>query len=163
MNAQKLIEIARAVVSDEKGLLAMDESNATCNNRFAAAGIPQTLEARRSYRELIVTTASLGACVSGAILYDETIRQQRNDGTPLVKVLADTGVIPGIKGDIGAKDLAGQPGEKVAEGLDGLRDRLKEYLQIDARFAKWRAVITLGEGIPSGGYVDAIHGMAKAK
>jgi fructose-bisphosphate aldolase class I len=141
----------------------MDESNPTCNKRFARLGIPQTEEARRAYRELIVTTPGLGECISGAILYDETIRQQRNDGTPLVKVLADTGVIPGIKGDIGAKDLAGQPGEKVAEGLDGLRDRLKEYLQIDARFAKWRAVITLGEGIPSGGYVDAIHGMAKAK
>jgi fructose-bisphosphate aldolase class I len=155
MKAQTLIEIARTLVSDDKGLLAMDESNATCNKRFAAAGIPQTLEARRSYRELIVTTPGLGACISGAILYDETIRQQKRDGTPFVKVLADAGVIPGIKVDIGAKDLAGHPGEKVTEGLDGLRDRLKEYFQMGARFAKWRAVITLGERIPSGGCIEA--------
>ena len=155
MNAQALIDIARALVSDDKGLLAMDESNATCNKRFAAAGIPQTLEARRSYRELIVTTPGLGASISGAILYDETIRQQKKDGTPFVKVLADAGVIPGIKVDIGAKDLAGHPGEKVTEGLDGLRDRLQEYFQMGARFAKWRAVITLGERIPSGGCIEA--------
>ena len=155
MNAQKLIEIARTLVSDDKGLLAMDESNATCDKRFAAAGIAQTLEARRAYRELIVTTPGLGACISGAILYDETIRQQKRDGTPFVKVLADAGIIPGIKVDIGAKDLAGHPGEKVTEGLDGLRDRLKQYFQMGARFAKWRAVITFGEGIPSGGCVEA--------
>ena len=155
MNAQALIDIARALVSDDKGLLAMDESNATCNKRFAAAGIPQTLEARRSYRELIVTTPGLGASISGAILYDETIRQQKKDGTPFVKVLAEAGVIPGIKVDVGAKDLAGHPGEKVTEGLDGLRDRLKEYFQMGARFAKWRAVITLGERIPSGGCIEA--------
>ena len=162
MKAQTLIEIARTLVSDDKGLLAMDESNATCNKRFAAAGIPQTLEARRSYRELIVTTPGLGACISGAILYDETIRQQKRDGTPFVKVLADAGVIPGIKVDIGAKDLAGHPGEKVTEGLDGLRDRLKEYFQMGARFAKWRAVITLGERIPSGGCIEAnAHALAR--
>jgi fructose-bisphosphate aldolase class I len=155
MNAQKLIEIARTLVSDDKGLLAMDESNATCDKRFAAAGIPQTLEARRAYRELIVTTPGLGACISGAILYDETIRQQKRDGTPFVKVLADAGIIPGIKVDIGAKDLAGHPGEKVTEGLDGLRDRLKQYFQMGARFAKWRAVIAFGERIPSGGCVEA--------
>jgi fructose-bisphosphate aldolase class I len=155
MNAQALIDIARALVSDDKGLLAMDESNATCNKRFAAAGIPQTLEARRSYRELIVTTPGLGASISGAILYDETIRQQKKDGTPFVKVLAEAGVIPGIKVDVGAKDLAGHPGEKVTEGLDGLRDRLQEYFQMGARFAKWRAVITLGERIPSGGCIEA--------
>jgi fructose-bisphosphate aldolase class I len=155
MNAQALIDIARALVSDDKGLLAMDESNATCNKRFAAAGIPQTLEARRSYRELIVTTPGLGASISGAILYDETIRQQKKDGTPFVKVLAEARVIPGIKVDVGAKDLAGHPGEKVTEGLDGLRDRLQEYFQMGARFAKWRAVITLGERIPSGGCIEA--------
>ena len=155
MKAQTLIEIARTLVSDDKGLLAMDESNATCNKRFAAAGIPQTLEARRSYRELIVTTPGLGASISGAILYDETIRQQKKDGTPFVKVLAEARVIPGIKVDVGAKDLAGHPGEKVTEGLDGLRDRLQEYFQMGARFAKWRAVITLGERIPSGGCIEA--------
>ena len=155
MNAQALIEIARTLVSDDKGLLAMDESNATCDKRFAAAGIAQTIEARRAYRELIVTTPDLGACISGAILYDETIRQQKRDGTPFVKVLADAGIIPGIKVDIGAKDLAGHPGEKVTEGLDGLRDRLKQYFKMGARFAKWRAVIAFGEGIPSGGCVEA--------
>jgi len=155
MNAQALIDTARALVADDKGLLAMDESNGTCNRRFAAAGIPQTLEARRAYRELIVTTPGLAKSISGAILYDETIRQQEEDGTPLVKALADTGVIPGIKVDIGAKDLAAHPGEKVTEGLDGLRDRLQEYLRMGARFAKWRAVIGLGEGIPSRGCIEA--------
>ena len=101
MNAQKLIEIARTLVSDDKGLLAMDESNATCDKRFAAAGIPQTLEARRAYRELLVATPALGVGICGAILYDETIRQQKGDGTPFVKVLADAGIIPEIKVDIG--------------------------------------------------------------
>jgi len=155
MSAQALIDTARTLVADDKGLLAMDESNGTCNKRFAAAGIPQTLEARRAYRELIVTTPGLGKCISGAILYDETIRQQKKDGTPFLKILADAGVIPGIKVDIGAKDLAGHAGEKVTEGLDGLRDRLHEYSQMGARFAKWRAVITLGEGIPSRGCIEA--------
>src|SRR5664280_3665817 len=155
MIAQKLIEIARTLVSDDKGLLAMDESNATCDKRFAAAGIAQTLEARRAYRELIVTTPGLGACISGAILYDETIRQQKVDGTPFIKVLSDAGIIPGIKVDMGAKEMAGHPGEKITEGLDGLRDRLKEYVQMGARFAKWRAVITIGEGIPSRASIEA--------
>ncbi len=155
MSAQALIDTARTLVADDKGLLAMDESNVTCNKRFAAAGIPQTLEARRAYRELIVTTPGLGTCISGAILYDETIRQQKKDGAPFLKILADAGVIPGIKVDIGAKDLAGHPGEKVTEGLDGLRDRLHEYSQMGARFAKWRAVIALGEGIPSRGCIEA--------
>ena len=106
MNAQKLIEIARTLVSDDKGLLAMDESNATCNKRFAVFGIPQTEEARRAYRELIVTTPGLGDSISGAILYDETIREQKKDGTPFLKVLTDAGIVPGIKVDRGAKDLA---------------------------------------------------------
>ena len=144
MNAQELIDTARALVADDKGLLAMDESNPTCNKRFARLGIPQTEEARRAYRELIVTTPGLGECISGAILYDETIRQQKKDGTPFVKVITDAGIIPGIKVDTGAKDMAGHPGEKITEGLDGLRDRLKEYFQMGARFAKWRAVIADG-------------------
>jgi fructose-bisphosphate aldolase class I len=118
-------------------------------------GIPQTIEARRAYRELIVTTMGLGECIGGAILYDETIRQQRSDGTPFVKVLIDAGIIPGIKVDTGAKELAGHPGEKVTEGLDGLRDRLAEYVRMGARFAKWRAVITIGDGIPSWGCIEA--------
>ena len=140
----------------------MDESNPTCNKRFAAAGIPQTEEARRAYRELIVTTPGLGEFISGAILYDETIRQRKKDGTPFVKVLTDAGIIPGIKVDTGAKDLAGHPGEKITEGLDGLRGRLREYFQMGARFAKWRAVIALGDGIPSRGCIAAnAHALAR--
>ena len=151
MNTQELIDTARAMVADDKGLLAMDESNPTCNKRFARLGIPQTEEARRAYRELIVTTPGLGESISGVILYDETIRQKKKDGTPFLKVITDAGIIPGIKVDTGAKDLAGHPGEKITEGLDGLRDRLAEYSQMGARFAKWRAVIAIGDGIPSSG------------
>ena len=154
-NAQVLIETARALFADDKGLLAMDESTPTCNKRFARLGIPQTEEARRAYRELIVTTPGLGESISGAILYDETIRQQKKDGTPFVRVIADAGIIPGIKVDAGAKDMAGHPGEKISEGLDGLRDRLAEYSQMGARFAKWRAVIAVGDGIPSRGCIEA--------
>ena len=162
MNAQALMEAARALVAGDKGLLAMDESNPTCNRRFASAGIPQTLEARRAYRELILTTGGLGDCINGAILYDETIRQHKSDGTSFVKVLLDAGVIPGIKVDIGAKALAGHPGEKITEGLDGLRSRLEEYLQMGARFAKWRAVIAMGEGLPSWGCIEAnAHALAR--
>ena len=107
------------------------------------------MDARRAYRELIITTPGLGESISGAILYDETIRQQKKDGTPFIKVLTDAGIIPGIKVDTGAKDLAGFPGDKFTEVLDGLRDRLKEYFQMGARFAKRRAVITIGESLPS--------------
>ena len=155
MIIQKLIDTAGMLVANDKGLLAMDESNPTCNKRFAKQGIPQTEDARRAYRELIVTTPRLGECISGAILYDETIRQRKKDGTPLIKVIIDAGIIPGIKVDTGAKDLAGHPGEKITEGLDGLRDRLKEYFEMGARFAKWRAVIAVGEGIPSRGCIEA--------
>jgi fructose-bisphosphate aldolase class I len=155
MNAQELIVTARAMVAGDKGLLAMDESTPTCNKRFAKLGIPQTVELRRTYRELIVTTPGLGDSISGAILCDETIRQQKNDGTPFAKSLADMGIVPGIKVDAGAKDLAGRPGEKITEGLDGLRGRLAEYSQMGARFAKWRAVIAVGEGIPSRAAIQA--------
>ena len=155
MNAQALIGTARALVADDKGLLAMDESNPTCNKRFAALGIPQTIEARRAWRELIITTPGLGESISGAILYDETIRQQKQDGTAFVKVLADAGIVPGIKVDVGAKDMAAHPGEKITEGLDGLRERLAEYARVGARFAKWRAVIALDEGLPSRGCIEA--------
>jgi fructose-bisphosphate aldolase class I len=162
MNAQILTDTAKAMVADHKGLLAMDESNPSCNKRFAKLGIPQTVEARRAYRELIVTTPGLGECISGVILYDETIRQQTQDGISFLKVLADAGIIPGIKVDTGAKDLAAHPGEKITEGLDGLRDRLKEYFQLGARFAKWRAVITIGEGIPTRSCVEAnAHALAR--
>ncbi len=150
-----LVDTARRLVGAGKGLLAIDESTSTCNRRFAAAGIAQTPEARRAWRELLVTTPGLGESISGAILYDETIRQQTKDGTSLVKILTDAGIVPGIKVDTGAKDLAGHPGEKVTEGLDGLRERLKEYADLGARFAKWRAVITLGDGLPSRGCIEA--------
>jgi len=155
MNAQELFGIARMLVADDKGLLAMDESNPTCNKRFARLGIPQTVEARRTYRELIITTPGLGECISGVILYDETIRQKKKDGTPLIKAISDAGIIPGIKVDTGAKDMAGHPGEKITEGLDGLRDRLAEYAQMGASFAKWRAVIAVGEDIPSRACIEA--------
>ena len=162
MNTQELIDTVKALVAGDKGLLAMDESNPTCNKRFAALGIPQTEEARRAYREIIVTTPHLGECISGAILYDETIRQRKKDGTPFVKVITDAGIIPGIKVDAGAKTMAGHPGEKITEGLDGLRDRLAEYSQMGARFAKWRAVIAVGDGIPSRGCIEAnAHALAR--
>lgn len=162
MNAQELIDTARALVAGDKGLLAMDESNPTCNQRFARLGIAQTEEARRAWRELIVTAPRLGESISGAILYDETIRQQKSDGTPFVKVITDAGIIPGIKVDTGAKNMAGHPGEKVTEGLDGLRERLAEYAQMGARFAKWRAVIAVGNGIPSRACIEAnAQGLAR--
>jgi len=155
MNLKDIIITAKSLVADDKGLLAIDESNPTCNKRFAAAGIPQTEEFRRSYREMIITTPGLGECISGLILYDETIRQKKKDGTLFIKAITDLGIIPGIKVDTGAKDMAGHPGEKITEGLDGLRDRLREYFQMGARFAKWRAVITIGNGIPSRGCIEA--------
>jgi fructose-bisphosphate aldolase class I len=155
MDAPQLLNTARTLVADDKGLLAMDESNPTCNKRFAKLGIPQTEEARRAYRELIVTTPGLGESISGAILFDETIRQQKNDGISFLRALTDAGIIPGIKVDTGAKDMAGHPREKITEGLDGLRDRLAEYSQMGARFAKWRAVIAVGDGIPSRGCIEA--------
>jgi fructose-bisphosphate aldolase class I len=155
MNTQGLTDTASRLVADDKGLLAMDESNSTCNKRFAKVGIPETVETRRAYRELILTTPGLGESISGVILYDETIRQQKKDGTPFLKVLGEAGIVPGIKVDTGAKDLAAHPGEKITEGLDGLRIRLQEYFQMGARFAKWRAVISIGEGIPSRSCIEA--------
>jgi len=131
-------------------------------NGFGRLGIPQTEEARRAYRELIATTPGLSECISGAILCDETIRQEKMDGTPFAKAIADDGMIPGIKVDAGANDMAGHPGEKITEGLDGLRDRLAELLSDGRRFAKWRAVITVGDGIPSRGCFEAnAHALAR--
>jgi fructose-bisphosphate aldolase class I len=162
LNAQVLIETALTLVAGDKGLLAMDESDPTCNKRFSELGIPQTVEARRAWRELIVTTPGLGESISGAILYDETIRQRKKDGTPFARVLTDAGIIPGIKVDTGAKEMAGHAGEKITEGLDGLRERLAEYGQLGACFAKWRAVIALGGGIPSRACIEAnAHGLAR--
>jgi fructose-bisphosphate aldolase class I len=162
MNTQLLIDAAKKLVADDKGLLAMDESNPTCNKRFAKLNIPQMVEMRRAYRELILTTPGLGECISGAILFDETLRQQKKDGTPFLKILAEAGIIPGIKVDTGAKDLAAHPGEKITEGLDGLRDRLAEYFQMGVRFAKWRAVIVIGEGLPTRSCIEAnAHALAR--
>ena len=155
MRLQELINTANNLVANHKGILAMDESLPTCNKRFAKLGIPETEENRRAYRELIVTTPGLSESISGAILFDETIRQKIKDGTPMIKVITDAGIIPGIKVDTGAKDLAGRPGENISEGLDGLRDRLIEYYQMGARFAKWRAVITISDSIPTRGAIEA--------
>lgn len=149
MNIQEIINTAKAMVAGDKGLLAMDESIPTCNKRFARLGIPQTEEARLAYREMIVTTPRLNECINAAILSDETIHQRKKDGLPMINALINEGIIPGIKVDGGAVDLAGHPGEKITEGLDGLRERLNGYSKIGARFAKWRAVIAIGNGIPS--------------
>ena len=160
--ASSLMETAKALLPPGKGLLAMDESTGTCNKRFAKAGIAQTEEARRAYRELLVCTPGLNAHISGAILFDETIRQQTRDGKPFVQVLQDAGIVPGIKVDLGAKPLAGHPGETVTEGLDGLRERLNGYRELGARFAKWRGVIAIGDGIPGSACIDAnAHALAR--
>jgi len=155
IDASRLAETARGMVAQDKGLLAMDESTPTCDKRFEKLGIPRTVEARRAYREMILTAPGLGESISGVILFDETIRQSTKNGTPFTKLISDAGVIPGIKVDLGAKAMAGFPGEKITEGLDGLRDRLTEYAKMGARFAKWRAVIAIGEGIPSIGCIGA--------
>jgi len=155
VSARDLAATAAALVAGDKGLLAMDESNPTCNERFASLGIAQSAEARRAYREWLVTTPGLGEHISGAILYDETIRQRLRGGAPFVDAITEAGIIPGIKVDTGAKDMAGHPGERVTEGLDGLRERLADYSRMGARFAKWRAVVSLGDGLPSRGCIEA--------
>jgi fructose-bisphosphate aldolase class I len=139
----------------------MDESTPTCNRRFAALGIPQTEEARRAYRELLVTTPDLGDCIGGAILFDETIRQETRGGVPFVEILNRAGIVPGIKVDMGTKEMEGHPGEKLTDGLNGLSDRLAEYYRMGARFAKWRAVFGVGAGIPSRECIEAnAHALA---
>jgi fructose-bisphosphate aldolase class I len=155
MRLDELRETARALVADDKGLLAMDESTPTADKRLAAAGIPQTREIRRAYRDMIVTTPRLGECLNGAILVDETIREETRSGVPFAKAIQQQGIIPGIKVDAGAKPMAAHPGEKLTSGLDGLRERLADYVKLGARFAKWRAVIAIGDGIPSSGCIRA--------
>jgi fructose-bisphosphate aldolase class I len=161
--AERLEDIAQKMVAPGKGILAADESNATCQKRFDALNIPSTPDNRRDYRELFFRAdEAMRNFVSGVILFDETIRQNAKDGTPLVKVIQAAGVIPGIKVDAGTKPLALFPGEKITEGLDGLRERLKEYYEIGARFAKWRAVIDIGPGMPSLGAINAnAHALAR--
>jgi fructose-bisphosphate aldolase class I len=149
MNTELMETTAWELVAPGKGILAADESTSTMEKRFQAVGVGNTLERRRAYREMLFTAPGLEAYISGVILYDETLRQQTQDGTSFVDLLARHGIIPGIKVDKGAKLLAGFPGERITEGLDGLRDRLNEYARLGARFSKWRAVITLGKGIPS--------------
>lgn len=149
MTAQ-LEQTAQAIVADGKGILAADESSGTIKKRFDTIGVESTEDNRRDYREMLFrSTEAMQKYISGVILFDETLRQKAKDGTPLSKVISDCGSIPGIKVDTGAKDLAGCPGEKVTEGLDGLRERFAEYYELGARFAKWRAVITIGDHIPS--------------
>ncbi len=163
MNTHALIETAKTLVADDKGLLTMDESNGTCNQRFADAGIPQTAELRRDYRELLLTAPGLGDCISGVILYDETARQGLADGTPFVRVALDAGLLVGIKVDAGTKALAAHPGEKVTEGLDGLRERLQAYVEMGARFAKWRGVIAVNDmHLPTAACIEGnAHALAR--
>jgi fructose-bisphosphate aldolase, class I len=149
MAAQELNAIARSIVADHKGILAADESTGTIKKRFDSIGVESTEENRRAYRNLLFTTPGFEEYVGGVILYDETLRQASDDGTPFPELLAAKGVVPGIKVDTGAHELAGHPGEKVTEGLDGLRARFEEYHGLGARFSKWRSVITIGDGIPS--------------
>jgi fructose-bisphosphate aldolase class I len=155
MKTDELISTATALMAADKGLLAMDESTGTCNKRFEEVGIPQTIEYRRAYREMIVTTPKLGNCLSGAILYDETIYQSTKEGVLFIELLKKAGIIPGIKVDEGTVNMANFPGEKITEGLDGLRQRLEKYYDLGARFAKWRAVITIGEDTPTKGNIEA--------
>jgi fructose-bisphosphate aldolase, class I len=160
--AHELHDTARAIVADDKGILAADESTGTIKKRFDAIGVESTEENRRYYRQLLFTAPGMEDFIGGVILYDETLRQSADDGTPFSEVLASKGVVPGIKVDTGAHDQAGFPGEKVTEGLDGLRGRFEEYHRLGARFAKWRAVITIGDGIPTDANLRAnAHALAR--
>jgi fructose-bisphosphate aldolase class I len=162
MSIEQLAETAQAMVAPGKGIIAIDESTSTIAKRFAGVGIENTEENRRAYRELLLTTPKLGDYISGAILFDETIRQSTKAGQPFAQYMSEHGMIPGIKVDKGTHNLAGFPGEVVTEGLDGLRARLEEYYRLGARFAKWRAVINIGEDIPSGTCIDAnTHALAR--
>ena len=162
MAAQELYDTARTIVADNRGILAADESTGTIKKRFDSIAVESTEESRRFYRNLLFTTPGMEEYIGGVILYDETIRQASDDGTPFAQLLAAKNVVPGIKVDAGAKDLALHPGETVTEGLDGLRERLSEYFELGARFAKWRAVITIGDGIPTDACLDAnAHALAR--
>ena len=149
MNLKELERIAGQMVADHKGLLAADESTGTIEKRFKSIGVVSTEESRRAYREMLFTTPGVEKFISGVIMYDETIRQKTRAGVPFPKYLEKLGIVPGIKVDKGTKPLAGSSNEKITEGLDGLRERLQEYYALGARFAKWRAVIAIGDGIPT--------------
>lgn len=162
MSTQSLEAVARAMVAPGRGILAADESTGTIEKRFAGIKVESTEENRRAYRDMLFSAKGLGQYISGVILYDETIRQKSADGTPFVELLAKNGILPGIKVDTGTKDLALCPGEKVTEGLDNLAKRCAEYVKIGAKFAKWRAVITIGGGIPSATCIAAnAHALAR--
>src|SRR6202453_2825416 len=155
MNTAELAATAQAMVAKHRGLLAADESTSTILKRFNSIKLDSTEETRRAYREMLFTTPGAGEFISGVILFDETIRQKTKDGVPFPAYLSKQGMIPGIKVDTGAKPLAGFPGETITEGLDGLRERLAEYYKLGAKFAKWRAVIDIGSGIPTAHAIEA--------
>src|SRR2546426_804681 len=162
MAQNQLEQVARALVAPGKGILAADESSGTIEKRLKSISTPSTEDNRRAYREMLFRTEGAEQFVSGVILYDETIRQKAADGTPLVKVLSGKGILPGIKVDMGTKALAGSPKEKITEGLDKLGERLVEYRGLGAVFAKWRAVITIGDGIPTDYCLDTqAHALAR--
>jgi fructose-bisphosphate aldolase class I len=162
MSSLELAKIAQAMVAEGKGILAIDESTGTCQKRFDSIGVECNEENRRQYREMLLTTPGLGKHVSGAILFDETLRQSTAQGVSFVNTMQEAAVLPGIKVDKGAHELAGHPGEKVTEGLDGLRARLTEYASMGAKFAKWRAVITIGENMPTSACIEAnCHALAR--
>jgi len=162
MNGGELAKIAQAMVVKNKGILAADESSSTIKKRFDSIKLESTEEHRRSYREMLFTAPGAADYISGVILYDETIRQKAKDGTPFPELLTKKGIIPGIKVDTGAKPLAGFKGETITEGLDGLRERLVEYHKLGARFAKWRAVIDIADGIPTPFAIEAnAHALAR--
>jgi fructose-bisphosphate aldolase, class I len=162
MDTKLMTETARAMVAPGKGLLAADESAGTCKKRFDSIGVECTEENRRAYREMLFTTPGVAQFVSGVILFDETLRQKTKDGVSFAEYLRKNGILPGIKVDAGTHDMALHPGEKVTEGLDRLAQRMDEYFKLGARFAKWRAVITIGEGIPTAACLDAnAHALAR--
>ena len=162
MPPRELESITRSLVATGKGILAADESAPTIEKRLKTVSVPSTEENRRAYRELLFTTPGVQEFISGVILYEETLRQKALDGTPFPEILSRRGIVPGIKVDLGAKALAGYPGEKITEGLDGLRERLAEYVALGARFAKWRAVIAIGDGIPTAYCLEAnAHALAR--
>jgi fructose-bisphosphate aldolase class I len=162
MDYRGLTETAQAMVADGRGILAADESNSTMTKRLEAVGVESTAESRRLFRGLLFTAAGAADYISGVIMYDETIRQRTEDGTPFPEFLTGAGILPGIKVDTGARPLAGFPGEKVTEGLDGLRDRLRDYRELGGRFAKWRAVIRIERGLPTRGCLEAnAHALAR--
>src|SRR5690349_4507668 len=162
MNRSELESIARAMVAKGKGILAADESSGTIKKRFDSINLESTEANRQTYREMLFTTAGAGNAISGVILYDETLRQSTKAGERFADYLTKNGMIPGIKVDTGAKPLPGFPGETITEGLDGLRERLAEYHKLGARFAKWRAVIDIGSGIPTQYCLEAnAHALAR--